>query len=49
MQQVLDTLARLYFMKVLLLDIGLSMCDSITDLIQASRKHSFSFHNKNEK
>ena len=43
MQQVLDTLARLYFMKVLLLDIGLSMCDSITDLIQASRKYSFEF------
>ena len=49
MQQVLDTLARLYFMKVLLLDIGLSMCDSITDLIQASRKHSFCFQkNKNK-
>ena len=40
---MLNTLARLYFMKVLLLDIGLSMCDSITDLIQASRKHSFHF------
>ena len=34
---MLNTLARLYFMKVLLLDIGLSICDSITDLIQSTR------------
>ena len=40
LQQALDTLARLYFMKVLLLDIGLSICDSITDLIQSTREHS---------
>ena len=40
LQQALDTLARLYFMKVLLLDIGLSICDSLTDLIQSTREHS---------
>ena len=33
----LDTLVKLSFLKILLLDIGLSLSDSITDIIQATR------------
>ena len=43
-QRILHILSRLSFLKILLLDIGLSLCDSITDLVQASRdQDSFIF------
>ena len=34
----LEALVNLSFLKVLLLDIGLSISDSITDIVQAARK-----------
>ena len=34
----LEALVNLSFLKVLLLDIGLSISDSITDIVQATRK-----------
>ena len=40
-QRILDILGRLSFLKILLLDIGLSLCDSFTDLVQAFREPGF--------
>ena len=43
-QRILHILSRLSFLKILLLDMGLSLCDSFTDLVQASRdQDSFIF------